>query len=253
MTSKPGVDRRSVAAAAARAVAALGLFAALAGCTTIAGPGIARTEPDRYPVDYRQRHPIVIKEHERTLQVFIGTRRGELLAAQRADVVAFADDWRHEASGGIIIEIPSGTPNERAADGAAREIQTLLAAAGVPADAMMAHSYRPVDPVKLATVRLIYPRMSAQVAGPCGLWPKDVGPSFEREHNENREYWNFGCANQRALAAMVANPSDLVQPRPEAPIYTARRTFVLDKLRKGESPGTVDANPNKGKISDIGQ
>jgi pilus assembly protein CpaD len=252
MISKPGVDRRSVAAAAARVGAVLGLFAALAGCTT-AGTGIARTEPDHYPGDYRQRHPIVLKERERTLQVFIGTRRGELLAAQRADVVAFAGDWRHEASGGIIIEVPNGTPNERAADDAAREIRSLLAAAGVPADAMAARSYRPVDPVKLATIRVIYPRMSAQVAGPCGLWPKDIGPSFEREHNENREYWNFGCANQRALAAMVANPTDLVQPSPEAPIYTARRTFVLDKHRKGETPATLDVNTSKGKISDIGQ
>jgi pilus assembly protein CpaD len=252
MTSHPGVDRRGVAAPAARAVAILGLFAALAGCTTI-GTGIARTEPDRYPVDYRQRHPIVLTERERILQVFVGTRRGELLPVQRTDVAAFAEDWRREASGGIIIEVPNGTPNERAADEAAREVRSLLTAVGVPAEVIAERSYRPVDPVKLATVRVIYPRIAAQVAGPCGLWPKDIGPSYEREHNENRAYWNFGCANQRALAAMVANPSDLVQPSPEAPIYTARRTFVLDKHRKGEPSPTMDSNPNKGKISDIGQ
>jgi len=52
---------------------------------------------------------------------------------------------------------------------------------------------------------------------------------------------------------MVAEPADLVQPRGEMPAYTARRTQVLDKYRKGESPATTYANPNLGKISDVGQ
>jgi pilus assembly protein CpaD len=252
MTTHPGSERRSVAAHAVRAAAVLGLAAMLSGCYA-AGRELARTEPDRYPYDYRQRHPIVIKENERVVQLFIGTRRGSLLPAQRADVVAFAATWQNEATGGIVIEVPSGTPNERAANDTLREIHSLLAASGVPAEAIAERQYRPVDSVKLATVRLVYPRMAAQLAGPCGLWPTDVGPSANREYNENKRPWNFGCANQRALAAMVANPSDLVQPAPEAPIYTARRTFVLDKYRKGESPATTDASPNKGKISDIAQ
>jgi pilus assembly protein CpaD len=252
MTTHPGSKRRSVAAHAARAAAVLGLATMLSGCYT-AGRELARTEPDRYPYDYRQRHPIVIKENDRVVQLFIGTRRGSLLPAQRSDVVAFAGTWQNEATGGIVIEVPSGTPNERAANDTLREIHSLLAASGVPAEAIAERQYRPVDPVKLATVRLVYPRMAAQLTGPCGLWPADVGPSANRDYNENKRPWNYGCANQRALAAMVANPSDLVQPAPEAPIYTARRTFVLDKHRKGEGSGTADASPNKGKISDIAQ
>ena len=42
------------------------------------------------PNDYRQRHPIVLKEAPRTVELFIGNRRGNLTAAQRADVLAFA-------------------------------------------------------------------------------------------------------------------------------------------------------------------
>jgi pilus assembly protein CpaD len=95
--------------------------------------------------------------------------------------------------------------------------------------------------------------MVAADAGPCGLWPQDIGSSNFREHVENRQYWNFGCATQRNVAAMVENPADLAQPRGETPVYRARRTVVLDKYRKGE--GTVSTNPDagKGKISDIGQ
>src|SRR5438270_766989 len=79
-----------------------------------------------------------------------------------------------------------------------------------------------------------YPRMVAS-AGPCGLWPHDIGPTSDREHNENLEYWNFGCASQRNLAASVEDPADLVQPRGEQASYTPRRTTVVEKYRKGDS------------------
>jgi pilus assembly protein CpaD len=84
------------------------------------------------------------------------------------------------------------------------------------------------------------------------MWPHDLGPTIDGEHNENLEYWNFGCASQRNLAAQVDNPADLVQPRGEDPTYTQRRTMVLEKYRRGEEPATVYANPDKGKISDVG-
>jgi pilus assembly protein CpaD len=89
-------------------------------------------------------------------------------------------------------------------------------------------------------------------AGPCGLWPQDLGPTYDREHWENRQYYNFGCAQQRNLAAMVDNPTDLVQPRASIPSYTGRRTTVLDKYHRGESTATTYVDANKGKLSDLG-
>jgi pilus assembly protein CpaD len=104
----------------------------------------------------------------------------------------------------------------------------------------------------LAVITVNYPQLAAQ-AGPCGEWPDDLGPSADRKHFENIQYWNFGCATQRNLAAMVANPADLVQPRAEGPIHAARRSTVLDKYRKGESPATVYPDATKGAISDLGK
>jgi pilus assembly protein CpaD len=106
--------------------------------------------------------------------------------------------------------------------------------------------------MRLATVRVVYPKMVAE-AGPCGLWPHDIGPSLDGADFENREYWNFGCARQRNLAAMVENPADLVQPRGDAPAYAARRSMALDKYRKGEDPSTVYRSTKEGKISELGQ
>lgn len=205
------------------------------------------------PADYRLRHPITVKESPHMIELFVGSRRGGLTAEQRADVLAFAHAWRREATGGVIVDLPSGTENERAAAESLHEARAILSAAGVPARAVAVRPYRPASPRALATLRISYPRMAAE-AGPCGVWPEDAGPVLGSPYMENRSHWNHGCATQRNLAAMVTNPADLVQPRPETPVYTARRTTVLEKYRKGESTATVSGgNDNKGKISDIGQ
>jgi pilus assembly protein CpaD len=229
-------------------VALLALAATLVACKTTRETTASIPPPE----DYRQRHPIVIQEKDRTMAVLIGNGRGGLTPAQRADVTAFAVQWKRETTGGVVIDLPVRSPNARAAADTLREIQSVFVAAGVPADGIRVDTYQPPDPRKLAPIKLSYPRMAAD-AGPCGQWPHDLGPSYDPAYLENRQYYNFGCANQRNLAAIVDNPADLIQPRGETPASTGRRTFALEKYRKGESPATTDQNADKGKISDVGK
>lgn len=231
-----------------RVVFMLAVALASAGCSMTAKEDVTAS----IPRDYRLRHPIAVREGDRTMEVFIGTRRGGLTPTQRTEIAAFAKVWQRESSGGIIIDVPSGTPNARAASAAVREVRAVLAGAGVPSRAMAARAYRPSDPEELATVRLQYPKMVGQV-GPCGLWPEDLGLTYNSQPTLNRPYWNLGCSSQRNLAAMVADPADLVQPRAETPIYAARRSTALDKHRKGESSSTIYPDATKGTISDVGK
>ena len=101
-------------------------------------------------------------------------------------------------------------------------------------------------------LRLHYPTVTAD-AGPCGLWPHDLGPTYDREHYENRQYYNFGCANQRNLAAMVDNPSDLVQPRGEIPPTPAAAPPCSTSITAAKPPATIYPDADKGKISDVGK
>ena len=121
--------RNGLLAGAARAAILLGLTAALAGCYSARPVAEARVD-DTYPNDIRQRHPIAIREGERTLEIFVGTNRGGLTPAQRADVLALAHRWGHEATGGIVIQVPAGTSNEAAAAGVLREIQGAVQGIG---------------------------------------------------------------------------------------------------------------------------
>jgi pilus assembly protein CpaD len=138
------------------------------------------------PDDYRQRHPIAIQEADRSIVVFVGRGRGGLTATQRADVMGLAQAWLREGTGVISIDTPVDTPNARAAADSMREIQATFAAAGVPPRAVTVRQYRPEDPRHFAAIRLNYARISA-VAGPCGLWPEDLGPSIHNKgYFENR-------------------------------------------------------------------
>jgi pilus assembly protein CpaD len=247
MTSLLRAIVRRRGAMALRAVAALGLAASLGGCYT------QHVADQPYPTDYRERHPISLTEGTQTVEVFLGRNRGGLTPSQRADVLAFAQSWRREATGGIVIDIPHGGPTDRAAADSMREVHSILAASGVPRQAVYVRDYQP-SRSSLPSIKITYSKLIA-TAGPCGLWPHDLGPAFDHAYDENQPYWNLGCASQRNLAAMVDNPADLVQPRGETPAYAARRSVMMDKYRKGESPSAIYPNDGSsgyqsGKISD---
>src|SRR6266404_5942266 len=232
---------------------ALRVAGALIGLAVVLG-ACKHTDEDlaavSYSPDYRQRHPIAIQEANRSIIVFVGQARGGLSATQRADVMGMAKSWLREGTGAISIDVPVDTPNARAATESLREIQATLAAAGVPPRAVTVRQYHPEDPRHMAAIQLNYPKISATV-GPCGLWPEDIGPSINNKgYFDNKPYYNFGCANQRNMAAMIDNPSDLVQPRTETPAYAARRTMSFEKYRKGNTTATVYPESDKAKLSD---
>jgi len=246
MTNRTPIDRGR---ALRLSIALAGLSVVLGACANSGAEVVTASVPN----DYRLRHPIAIQEADRSVVIFVGHARGGLSPAQRADVIGLAQTWVREGTGAIVADVPVDTPNAQAAASSFREVQAVLAAGGVPARGIKLRHYHPDDPRTLATIRLSYPRMAA-VAGPCGTWPEDLGPSIANNgYSENKPYHNFGCATQRNLAAMIDNPSDLIQPRPETPAYTERRTAAFEKYRKGNPTTTNYPEAEKAKLSDTGK
>ena len=135
---------------------------------------------------------------------------------------------------------------------AAREIRAILAArpACRTTRSNSALSHRRIRPARHA------PRQLSEDGGQTVR--ADCGPRHRPDLRSastwsNRPHWNHGRASQRNLAAQVANPADLVQPRAETPVLASRRTTAIDKYRKGEPTATQYPDANKGKISDVGQ
>jgi pilus assembly protein CpaD len=174
MTNKTSLDRYRLLRLAG---AMCSLSVILGACTETTG-SVATPVARSVPEDYRLRHPITIQEANRSIVLFVGHARGGLSAAQRADVIGLARTWVSEGTGAIMVDVPANTSNARAAESAVHEARALLEASGVPRDGIKLRHYTPDDPRTLATVRLTYPRMAA-VAGPCGTWPEDLGPSIK--------------------------------------------------------------------------
>src|SRR6185295_2639683 len=105
------------------------LRALMASCVAVTLAGCYQTEvaEREYPTDYRQRHPIVLREGSQGIDILLGRNRGGLTASQRADVVSFAQAWRHEAGSGVIVNVPKGGPTDHAASDATREIRSIFA------------------------------------------------------------------------------------------------------------------------------
>ena len=246
MTSRTFLDRSRPLRLAGLAI---GLATALSACTHTED----RATLAAIPEDYRQRHPIAVEEASQSMVVFIGHGRGGLTASQRAEVMGLGSSWMHEGTGAITADVPVNTPNARAAADSLHEIRALLTAAGVPANGLLVHNYHPDDPKFMPPIRLTYPRLKA-VAGPCGVWPEDIGPSIKNKgYYDNRSYYNFGCAYQRNMAAMIDDPADLEQPRGDTPPYMPRRSEAYEKYRKGTTTATTYPESDRAKLSDTGK
>lgn len=208
-----------------------------------------------YPADVRTRHPFVLADGARTLDVF-PTGPGVLDPRQAMDVEAFLLEYRRYGRGALLLDLPrGGAPGAGAAiarTGAA--IRRMSVESGVPSGALVVAGYAVADPALAAPVRLSFQRMEARVASQCGLWPQDLGAGSFLVDQSNQPYWNLGCATRANIAAQAADPVDLVRGREPGSIDTVRRTKVINTLRDGNDPSTTWRQDGKASVkSSIGQ
>jgi pilus assembly protein CpaD len=196
--------------------------------------------PDRvvtgstYPMDYRERHPVVLAHAPKTLDIF--TSGGGIDPRQREDIEDFAIEYRRYGEGAMRIEVPEDRrgPTRRSLS----LVRSALADASVSGSQIVVASYNAGDSSLASPIRLSFKRMQAKVGTRCGLWPQDLGVSNAKFNANNEPYWNLGCAMQSNVAAQVADPVDLVRGRSEGRVDTVRRMENIKKLRDGQDPST---------------
>lgn len=212
---------KAALSSAALIVAAL----AAAGCTK----DTVLVEPLAY--DQTQRHPILMSNEPEVLDIPVGMRGPALSRDIERAIGIFVSGYQRDGTGVIAIQVPSASANENAAAETGRAIHYALVRAGVPRGSIDVAPYYVGDHAKIAAVRLAYLKVKAVVPR-CGLWPEDR--AFDRE---SRQGHNFGCAAQQNLAAMVANPGDLLQPQPMTPANAARRAETVGTYAKTGNTG----------------
>ncbi len=94
----------------------------------------------------------------------------------------------------------------------------------------------PVTPAPLTpgSIRVVVSRMSAAVPH-CPDWSRDSSNEFESNTSSN-----YGCATNRNLAAMIANPADLVRGAPGSETTDAAVSYkAIDTYRKKAPTGAA--------------
>ena len=208
---------------------------ALAGCG-----GFNGAEQAQFGADYM--HPISVQQDVPTLNV---GANGKLMPDDRSAIAGFAAAYKERGHGQLTVATPSGSANTTIAMDVLVEIRDLLAKAGVAASKVAYTPYRASGANERAPIVLSYKQFIAS-ASPCGIWDEDYAyiPN-------NTPPSNLGCATQNNLAAMIADPADLVTPRVMTASDAQRRGQVFEKYRKGEITATARDQHDSVALSEV--
>ncbi len=203
-----------------------GTFAIAAVLTGCDGARLI-SESETRPVDIAKLHPISAEVQWASLDV--ATIRGAGLGSTSfLEVTRFVREYRRDGRSPLEVEVPSGRSGSgRAIDA----IRYIAEANGVPARRIKVIERRSGD----AGITLKYERIAA-ISPTCGDWSEDAV-----KRPELGPYRNFGCASQRNLANMVANPTDLLFPEVEAPRPSDSRGARHRSYSTGTLGGTTGA------------
>ena len=197
----------------------------LAGCQSVTATHTTLTDQD-----YRKRHPILIAEQPEVMDIPVAMKATELTPDIDRSINRFVNAYRASGTGFMNIQVPAGSANEVAALTAARAVKQVVQRSGVAPGHIRVTPYQIDNRAWVAPVRLSFLKVKA-VAPDCGIWPEDLG-----KPDTDKQFFNFGCAQQQNLAAMVQNPSDLVLPREMTPADGEQRSRVIDLYRRGGDP-----------------
>ncbi len=182
-----------------------------------------------------------IAVHQSPDEILLAAHAGGLSQHQAAALDAFAARWRETSGRAVTIKAPGGG---REAVLMVAAISGRLQGLGVAPSLIHEAVYDQTagsEPV----VAVGFTRYEAE--GPkCGRNWEDLTRT-----GGNTVTSNFGCAVTANLAAMIANPADLAEPRPMDDADAGRRETVLGKYRQGQITSAAKDDQATGAISSV--
>jgi len=225
-------DRR--ASRALTSVTALAAAGALAACASPAGPDRAAS-----PLTPTEQYSIQVEQVPD--QLALNPHPTGLSANQRAAVGGFVARWRDAGRADISIQTPADG-DAMAIERTASDLIDALVSAGIPGPQVRVGLY---DTAGVPGAPILASFMRYEARGPnCeGGWDN----LSATKNNDPSSH--FGCAVTANLAAMIADPRDLISPRPLDPGDAARRATVLGRYRAGEITSSARDEQAAGTVS----
>ena len=194
--------------------------AAAIGAILVAGSCSVANDGNVISEDGARNHPITVEPSYRDLKVQFG---GESMSPEdAAKFDSFLTDYRLHGNGSLGVSVPSGTSSRAAIT----YFGERAAASGISRDKILVSTHDAANGDRRVDVSYIAYTAHTQA---CGDWSENEAFTLD-----NQTPRNFGCSVQQNIAAMVADPRDLLGPGGQGPVDTARRAAVLDHYEKGE-------------------
>ncbi len=149
----------------------------------------------------------------------------------------FAEDYLTHGSGSIGVAGPNNAASNLV-------VESLLEIGVVRTQIMVGPN---TGAAANNDIRVTYIRYVAEVP-PCGDWSTNLAISAS-----NTRPPNFGCATQHNMAAMVADPRDLVAPDTSGQADAQRRLTILERYRAGEPTAAQRTDAQSAGVSTVGQ
>jgi pilus assembly protein CpaD len=184
-------------------------------------------------------HPILVQPSSQSLKVNVSPTG--VAPADTAHFDAFVSGYQAHGNGKIVISAPAGP----LANVEVTWIADRINAMGVSRDQILVAN-RDAAPGD-GQVELNYVSYQANTA-PCGDWSEDLAYTID-----NKTASNLGCAVQHNIAAMVADPRDLMGPRPMGGADADRRATVITNYEKGSPTAATKTADQSSAISDVGR
>ena len=187
----------------------LALFIAMSSTLAACSNGELALDDTYVPATHYERYPIEVTKGP--VKTEISSQYGTLQPKQINTIVGFGHSAVSSRSSRITILRPSGGG---VSGKVAKETYQLLVRSGISPGMIVQKTYP--GPSK-GSVQLSYIRSFA-VTEECGDWSSDLTNT-----SRNEPHPNLGCSIQNNIAALVANPNDLIVPEPTAPAMAGGR------------------------------
>lgn len=216
------------------------LTVTLAGCETYKQREV-KVGP-MFVTDAKGAHPITVAR--KTIEMKIPVRRGDyaLSPEKKLELGGYIERFRRDGEGKIVVSAPSGQPNEGAAYRVLDDVREVMKTHGIVRNMVKLSPYTPKgDP----EAPILIGFLGYEAKGPeCGPLTRDM-----TSDKRNLPYEQLSCATQANMAAMIANPRDLVEPRDETPRSGERRDVMWEKYVKGESTESKKSADQKSTLA----
>jgi pilus assembly protein CpaD len=212
-------------------ITALGKYVLVGGTLAVMLAGCSTTVYRESFGDITTRNKITVAETVERLEMYVGPNGLNLSARDQDAVDNFIIQYSRTAEGPLYVNIPGAAAQGAGVRQAQSVITSRLQSLGLPPQALQVGQYASRDGAP-APIVLSYRRLTTE--------PIECQQGSSLTHTSNNQpYGGFGCAQTANLAAMIADPRQLLSPYDLANGPADRRTLVLD----GYSTAGTTATP----------